>query len=294
MKYLILALLAMGCTTVNPGEVGVAVRFGQIQGGVQGPGLYVTALTEMAVMDTRTQTYTMAGQGDSGNPDGSVVVNSREGLPVTLEVSVMFHLTGNDAVDVYRALGTGYADSIVHPIVRSATRDAAAEFIAMDMIDRRVELQARMETLVRTKLSQTLEGRRVRSGAIVVDNLLIRNLDLPQSIDDAIANVQRQRQATAAAQQAVLTSQQEAARNLTIAQGDAAQLLARTRADAEMTAIRANAEVNANRAIAASITPELLAYRRIEMTRAVLGSSNTHTVFLPAGQLAPNLLMQTP
>lgn len=283
---------SLGCTTVDPGQVGIEVRFGQIQGGVLPPGMYGSFISDVKTLSTQTQTYTMAGAGAEGAGDGSVNVLARDQLPVKLDVSVMFHLNGDRAISVLRAFGERYDNNIVHPLVRTAVRDAASEFTAVDLIDRRAELQARMTTLVRATLAATLRGRQVNADSVVVDNILIRNIDLPQSIDDAIANVQRQRQLTAASTQANLTAQQEAARVLTIANGEAAALIARTTADAQMLAVRSTAQAAANRVLAASLTPELLQYERIQATRAVLGSNQTRTVFLP-GNTAPNMLMTT-
>jgi len=286
-----LILTSIACTTVEPGQVGIEVRFGQIQGGVLPPGMYGSVISDVKTLSTQTQTYTMAGAGTEGAADGSVNVLARDQLPVTLDVSVMFHLKGDRAISVYRNFGERYDNNIVHPLVRTAVRDAASEFTAVDLIDRRAELQNRMTTLVRTTLAATLQGRQVNSDSVVVDNILIRNIDLPNSIDEAIANVQRQRQLTAASAQANLTAQQDAARALTVANGEAAALIARTRADAEMLTIRTTAQANANRALSASLTPEFLQYERIQATRAVLSSNGTRTVFLPTSGMAPNMLM---
>lgn len=291
IPFLMTALLAAtGCTQIEPGEVGVEVMFGKITPGVQQPGLYLTVLDRVERMSIRTQTYTMAGTGAEGQANGSVNVLAKDQLPVLLDVSVMFHLNGARAIEVYRNFGATYDDGIVHPLVRTAVRDAASEFTAVDLVDRRTELQGRMGDLVRAQLASTLRARHVDADAVVIDGILIRNIDLPQSLDEAIANVQRQRQLTAASVQANLTAQQEAARALTAANGDAAALLARARADAEMLRIRSESQAAANRVLASSLTPALLAYERIEATRAVLSSSGTRTVFLPGGT-SPGMLM---
>jgi len=290
-RLLVIALsLLSACTTIEPGEVGVEVLFGKVQPGVRTPDWYMTMLSDVHHLSTRTQTYTMAGAGAEAAVNGSVNVLARDQLPVTLDVSVMFHLNGTRAIDVFRSFGANYDDQIVHPLVRTAVRDAASEFAAVDLIDQRAALQARMTTLVRQTLAATLRGRSVDTDAVQIDNILIRNIDLPQSIDEAIANVQRQRQATAASTQANLTAQQEAARALTIANGEAAALIARTEADARMMRIRSEAQATANRTLSSSLTPEFLTYERIQATRAVLGSNGTRTVFLP-GSTAPGMLM---
>lgn len=290
-----------GTTIVNPGQVGVRVTLGTISPQVQPPGFYTTVFSSMRLLSTQIQTYTMAGPGQEGAASGSVNVLAKDQLPVLLDVSVMFHLNGHRAVEVVQKFGEGYADSIVHPLVRTAVRNAASEYITTDLIDKRAEMQARMNTLVRAQLAALLQGSRVNTDAVVVDEILVRNIDLPATIDEAIANVQRERQATVRATQANLTARQEAARVLTVAQGDSAQQIARAEADARMLAIhtraeadavttRANSQAAANRTLAASLTPALLAYQRIDVTRAVLSSSGTRTVFLP-GASPPSMLL---
>lgn len=279
-------------TTVEPDEVGVEVRWGRVQGGTKPPGIYFKPFSTIHRLSTRTQTYTMAGAGTETHADGAVNALARDQLVVTLDVSVLFHLDGNRAIDVFRVYGTDYDDRIVHPLVRTAVRDAASEFSAVDLVDRRAALQERMNMLVRDALTTTLRGRGVDSRAVVIDTLLIRNIDLPASLDDAIAAVQRQRQATQAAMQATETAHQDAARVLTAAQGEVAAQIARAEANARVVRLQAEAQADANRALAASLTPTLLRYHQIEATRAVLASSGTRTVFLP-GSAPPNLLLPT-
>lgn len=95
--FLMGVLASVACTTVDPGEVGIEVRFGQIQGGVLPPGMYGSFISDVKTLSTRTQNYTMAGAGTEGAADGSVNVLARDQLPVTLDVSVMFHLDGDQA-----------------------------------------------------------------------------------------------------------------------------------------------------------------------------------------------------
>lgn len=297
----ILCCLAFGCTTIDPGEVGVEVSLGSIVPDVRTSGFHVTVIASIHKFSTRTQTYTMAGTGAEGDANGSVNVLAKDQLPIKLDVSVMFHLNGARAVEVYRALGNDYADSIVHPLVRTAVRDAASEFTAVELVDKRAELQLRMGTLVRGALEGVLRGRNLNTSSIQIDGILIRNIDLPQSIDDAIASVQRQRQATAAAEQANLTARQEAARALTIANGEVAQRTARAEGDANVVRIQALAEAarirsiataqaEANRTLAQSLTPAVLRYEQIRASTSVLASNGTRTIFVP-GSMNPTVML---
>lgn len=280
---IIAILCGAGSTTVNPGEVGVLVRFGEVKGGVRDPGLYMTVLSSVTRMSTRTQTYTMAAGTGGGEAalNGPVTVLSRDQLPVSMDVNVMFHLNGRRAIEVFRNFGPDYDDRIIHPQVRTNVRDAASEFAALDLIDRRGALQDRMNTLVREKLVETLTSRGVNRDAIIIDAILIRNIDLPRSLDDSIAAVQQQRMAAQTATQANVTATQEAARLLTETNGRTAAQVAIASAQARITQINADALASANRTIANSLTPAYLAYARIQAMQAVLQSNGTRTVFMP-------------
>ena len=220
MKKLVLfvvltSLLAAGCgcETIQPGNVGIEVNLGEVQQPVLREGFnWVGVLSDVTQMTTRTQTYTMAGAGTEGQSDGFVNVLARDQLAVQVEVSVMFHLNADHAIKVYRIFGEEYANGIVHPLVRTAVRDAASEFRAVELVDDRARLQARMEALVEQSLHGTLRGRHINPEAVVVDNILVRNIDLPNSLEESIANVQRQAQMTAQRQQALLTARAESDR----------------------------------------------------------------------------------
>lgn len=290
-----LMMALQACTTVEPGEVGVLVTRGVIEANPLSPGMYGEMFCTVYKMSTKTQTYVMAGAAQADHPgSGTVQVLAKDQLAVTLDVSVQFHLNGTRAVDVYRTFGQNYDDSVIHPLVRTAVRDAASEFTALQLVDQRAQLQTRMETLVRERVNSTLSSRQLNADAIRVDSILLQNIDLPNSLDESIANVQRQRQETARSEQQNLTAQQEAARALTAANGESQAALARTRANAEARVIDATATANANRLISQSITPELVRLRQIEVMSALLQSNGTRTIVLPTERSVPLLLPAMP
>ena len=283
----LLGLIGLGaCDSVEPGQVGVEICMSEMQPGVRPSGFYFTGVRcDITPMSTQTQSYTMAGAGAEALTTGSVNVLTKDQLPVALDVTVQFHLNGERAREVYTVFGAHYDDNIVHTQVRTSVRDAASGFTAMELVDDRQRLSVEMSRLVREGLANTLRGRRVNADAVIVDNVLIRNIDLPTSLDQAIAQRQAEVQETQRRQQAVLTAAQEQIRVRTQAETAAQDLLIRTRADAEALRIRSEAQANANRTLALSLTPEVLRSQQIEATRAVLSSNGTRTVFVPNNQL---------
>jgi len=286
--FLILALslpFSSGCTdTINPGEVGVVSDWGQVQDWVYPEGFHWIPVVGVDVfhMSTRTSAYEMGASGSNATegPESTtergepISVLTQDQLSVTLSATVQFHLNAQTAPLVYRMYGMNYADTIVHPLVRTAIRDAASSFSAIALVDERQRLQALMESNVQTRLEEALAGRGIPVNAVVIENILLQNIDLPASLDNSIAAVQQQRQQTVQREQALLTAGAEAARLRTEAEGEAAA-----------QRIRAQGQADSNRMLAESITPSVLELRRIEATTAILSSSQTRTVMVPSSGL---------
>lgn len=277
--------MLFGCTeTVNPGEVGVGVYWGETQTWVYPEGFHWTSpFMDVVHMSTRTQAYEMGQSGTPTATDGaestvergeSISILTQDQLSVTLSATVQFHLNATTAPMIYRMYGVSYADTLVHPLVRTAIRDAASSFSAIDLVDQRPRLQTLMEANVQARLEDALAGRGIPTNAVVIENILLQNIDLPESLDASIAAVQQQRQQTVQRQQALLTAQAEADRLRTEAEGEAAA-----------TRIRADAQADANRALSASLTPAVLEQHRIEATIAILQDGGTRTVMVPSSGL---------
>lgn len=70
----VLCSLALGCTTIDPGEVGVEVSLGTIEPNVRTSGFHTVVIASIHKFSTRTQTYTMAGAGNEGDANGTRTV----------------------------------------------------------------------------------------------------------------------------------------------------------------------------------------------------------------------------
>jgi len=263
----LLAFTAGGCSceTVEPGNVGLGIDMDGVQPNLYQPGFHTVSITtDILPMSIQTQTYEMGGVDN-------IHALTQDQLSVDLEVTINFSLNPEYAVVIYQAYSADYAARIIHPIVRTAVRDAASTFTAVNLVDHRTELQTAMEEAVRTSVASTLQQRNIDAAAIRIENILLRNIDLPQSLDDSIAAVQQQRMQTQQRQQALETASAEAARLRTEAEGEAAAMQ-----------IRAEAEAGANRILAASLTPAVLEARRIEALRDITTNPSSRVVLVPS------------
>jgi len=307
--FLVVVLVSMACgcsEEIGPGEVGVVIERGHALPWTYPPGFHWTSQWhDIEHMSTRTQTYSMGGpttaipEGEPGiAPEQPVEVLTNDSLRVLLHVNVQFHLNQAHATAIFVNYGQDYADRVVHAQVRTAVRDAASEFSAMGLVRDRERLQTRMEALVHSSLESTLRSRGVAPDAVVIENILLLNTDLPQSLDESIANVQRQQQETAQREQALLTARAEAARAETEAQGHANALKIAATQEAESVLIRARSQAEANQLLSRSMTRELVEIQRIEAMRAALSAPGSRVIIIPEDRtgilfnLPPNLIQQ--
>lgn len=209
----LLFLLLSTIRIVSPGHVGVPVTFGSA-GGAQGSGVHLVApWTGMRTVNVRVQNYTMSVTQGEGNKQGddSVPVHTKDQAVVTVDSTALFRLTEGKARDVFINLGNDYVNTIVRPTIRSAIRDAATPYDAVDIAtDKRAAFQASARAQI--------EGQLGKYGIILVD-LQIRDLHLAQSIQDAVDRKVSAQQDAAAQQFVLLKVKQQAEQRITEAQG---------------------------------------------------------------------------
>lgn len=185
-RILGLLLIAIGIFTsciiqVDAGQVGVKKLFGKVQNDVLGSGLhFINPLLEVEKLDVKTKNYTMSGVHDEGQQagDDAIRVLTTDGLEVTIDLSVLYRVLPNDAPKLLRETGIDYEDKIVRPITRTRIRDNAVYYEAIALYStRRDEFQQR--------IFKTIEND-FRSRGLLLEQLLVRNITLPQSVKSTI------------------------------------------------------------------------------------------------------------
>ena len=250
---LLLILVPNMVTYVNPGYVGIVIH--RTGGGVDshpvGPGLHLrnpltTAIEEYPVF---MQTLILTRSGNEGSPNNDEInVNSKEGQPLSLDVSMSFELDADKTPQLYSTFRRDI-ESIQHTYVKQAIRQALQEVVGNEEVAAVIGPK-KAEVVNRT---QSLLEQRLAPYGIVVKQFTVNELRAPDAVTQAISqkNVM---------QQQALTAQNELQKNQFQAQGDS--IKAAGRAKAILT--EAEAQAKANDLLARSITPTLVQY---EMTK---------------------------
>jgi regulator of protease activity HflC (stomatin/prohibitin superfamily) len=244
-----LFLLPSTVTYVNPGFVGIVIH--RAGGGVDktplGPGLHfrnpiTTGIEEYPVY---MQTLVLAkGSGEGSRYNDEINVNSKEGQPLSLDVSMSFELDPDRTPNLYSTFRRDI-EQIQHGYVKQAIRQALQEVIGNEEIAAVIGPK-KAEAVTQT---QQLLSQRLSQYGIVVKQFTINELRAPQAVIEAInqKNVM---------QQQALTAQNELQKNQFQAQGDSIKAAGQAKA---ILAV-AEAQSKANDLLARSVTANLVQY----------------------------------
>jgi regulator of protease activity HflC (stomatin/prohibitin superfamily) len=199
---------------VEPGEVGVKKLFGKVDNDVLESGLnFVNPMVEVVPINVKTQNYTMSGVHDEGakQADDAIRVLSADGLEVVVDLTVLFKVIPNQAPKILKEIGTDYINTIVRPVTRTKIRDNAVYYDAVSLYSsKRDEFQS--------KIFKSIEKDFMNRG-LLLEQLLIRNITLPQSVKESIESKINAEQDAQKMEFVLQKEKQEAERKRVEAQG---------------------------------------------------------------------------
>ena len=238
--FLLVILLFSSVTRVGTGRVGVLTIFGKVTTETLGEGIHlINPLKTNNEMSIQTQTIK-----ESAN------VPSSEGLMMSLDTSLIYHLNPDRAAEVFQKIGADYETVVVEPTLRSAIREATASHSANALYTGEREMVAKQ---VYEQLALQLNKR-----GLTVENVLLRDIQLPATLKAAIEAKQQAEQESLAMNFRLQKETQEAQRKRIEAAG-----------------VRDFQQI-----VAQGITPSLLEWKGIEATENLAKSPNSKVVVI--------------
>jgi regulator of protease activity HflC (stomatin/prohibitin superfamily) len=211
---IVLGLLLSAVKIIEPGRVGVQVLFGKVQDQVLESGLHIiNPAVEVTTFSVQTENYTMSAKESEGavTGDDAISVLSSDGLEVRIDLSVLYRLKADKAPYVLQNIGSDYENKIVRPVTRTAIRDNAVNYQAVDLYStKRQEFQF--------KINQTITQNFSKNG-LEVQQILVRNISLPASVKASIESKINAEQDAQKMQFVLQKERQEADRKRVEAQG---------------------------------------------------------------------------
>ena len=199
---------------VDAGQVGVKSIFGNVQNDVLSSGLhFINPFVDVTRLDIKTQNYTMSGIHDEGaqTGDDAIRVLTSDGLEVTIDLTVLYKLLPSEAPRLLRETGADYTDKIVRPVTRTKIRDNSVYYEAIALYStKRDEFQQRIFASIDNDFKKR---------GLILEQLLVRNITLPQSVKATIEQKINAEQDAQKMQFVLQKEKQEAERKRVEAQG---------------------------------------------------------------------------
>lgn len=237
--FVFIASIASSCVIVKPGEVGVRQFLGRLKGNPASPGptLINPLTTTLVKIPTRTV-----------NKEIKLNLPSKEGLNVSAEISILYHVKEEKALDIINEVGANFERVLILSTFRSASADVCARFYAKDMHSGK---RAEIEKEIKEQMVKLLENR-----GFVIEAVLLKSITLPPGLYAAI--------------EAKLRSEQQAQQMEFVLQ--------REKKEAERKRIEAEGVRDAQRIIKEGITEGNIEWRSLEVLREISTSPNAKLI----------------
>lgn len=194
------------------------------------------------------------------HPDWHIDAPANGGM-VGINLTVNYKFLPDRVVELYKRFNGMDGESIVESRVQNSiiayVKEVTPSFSVMDIYsDKKAEVNQAITEYLNEKLSEEY-GIHV-SGALIID------VELDPTLQEKIRAKEQAKQDAEIAELNRQTALAQAETNKAMAQAQAEIDLVTAQAAADVKKIEAQAEADANRAIAASITPELIALKEAE------------------------------
>jgi regulator of protease activity HflC (stomatin/prohibitin superfamily) len=231
-------------TIIPAGHVGVVDFLGNVSDNTLKPGVnIVNPMATVVKFDARTQEI-----------KETMNVPSKEGLTVTVEISLLFSLSFDNANRIYKTVGENYVDKILIPQFRSVVRGVTASYDARALYT--VEREA-VSKQIEDQLSALVKPR-----GITLEAAPLRQIILPAGLTASIEEK--------------LKADQESQRMQFVLQKEAQE--------AERKRIEAKGIADFQDIVSKGITEQLLKWKGIEATEKLSASPNSKIVIIGSGK----------
>lgn len=232
--------------TIEPGFKGV--KFKRFAGGIDTEKIYDQGFHVVMPWDKMIQYDVRVNEAYE-----TMDVLSKNGLSIAVELSYRFKPVAEKIGFLHEEIGKDYANRILKPEIRSATREVIGKYLPE-------ELYSTKREAIQDEIF-TMTGESVDEKYIEVDAILIRSVQLPDKLKTAIEKKLEEEQ---------LAFQFDFK-------------LERERKEAERKIIEAQAKADANRILNASLSDKILKDKGIEATLELAQSPNSKVVIVGSG-----------
>ncbi|AEA47503.1 prohibitin family protein [Archaeoglobus veneficus] len=244
--FVLAVVAASSIVVIDSTEVGVVKILGKVQDEELTEGVHIVTpfITEVIRMPIYEKTMELVGEKH-------IKALTTEGLPVYFDMAIQYKIEPTKASDVYKSLKN--YEIWMENRIRAKARDIIAQYKADDLYtEHRTAVQAEFEKEIASEFEPY---------GIIVTAVLIRNIDLPESVENAI--------------QAKIQAKQEAERMQFVVQKE--------KLEAERKKIEAEGIAEANKIIGQSLerNPLYLQWYYLKTLQELEGKEGDKIIIMP-------------
>ncbi|MBL4663500.1 MAG: prohibitin family protein [Flavobacteriaceae bacterium] len=252
---LAIIILAKSAVTIGSGEAGVL--YNTFDNGVVtdapplGEGFHLVApWNKVIVYEVRQQELFE-----------KMKVLSSNGLEIQIDASAWYQPVYNDLGNLHQTLGENYLQRVIQPAIRSAARSVVGRYTPEQLYSSKRDV---IQEEIYAETKRILDKQYVQ-----LNEILVRDVTLPNTIKEAIERKLRQEQESLEYEFRLITAAKEA----------------------EKVIIEARGKADANRILSASLTDKILQDKGIEATIKLSQSPNSKVIVIGSGDSGLPLIL---
>ncbi len=284
-------------TRIGAGYVGVEVNLAGSQRGAQdipvrtGWVFYSPLKTQIIEFPTFVQTVKWTADTNEGRPvNEELVFNSKEGQEVRADVSLSYAIDATRVPSFYVKYRTDDLERFTHGILKDIVRNSLNEVASVYTLE---DIYGENKARFLHESRERVQAQLAPVGVEIQQFGFIGKPRFTAAIEQAITQKTQAITEAERARNQLAVTQAEMAKNVAEAEGEARSQVERARGEATSQIERARGEAEANRLRQASITTQLLAWKRLENQRALVDRWNGQVPQTVLGDKA-SLLMPLP
>jgi regulator of protease activity HflC (stomatin/prohibitin superfamily) len=286
LVLVLMAVFLLHVTRIEAGHVGVEINLAGSQRGASeipirtGWVVYSPLRTQIIEFPTYVQTVKWTRDTAEGHPiNEEMGFNSKEGMEILVDVSLSYAIDPTKVPDFYVKYRVSdlelFTHGILRDIVRNSLNEVASTFTVEDIYgERKADFLGKVQAMIEQKVAPV--------GVSVQQFGFIGAPRVPEVIAAAITAKAQAIQQAERARNELPTTQEEAAKKIAEAEGDAKSMVTRAQGEADANRIRQN-----------SLTPQLLELRRIENLQMLIEEWNGQLPQVESGQ-GSGMILQLP
>lgn len=265
IAVIIIIIVALGIDMLAPsygffgkvptGHVGILTHFGKVQDDSVSEGLHIKNwFDKITTLSLKTQKLEM-----------TISAFSKDLQEVNVKIAVNHSINKDTASKLFQTVGVNYEEILIKPSAEQDTKVVFSGYSAEGLIIQRENLPKEVIELLAASM---------KPYGIIISNVVIEDIDFKDAFTDAVERKQVATQDKLTAQieqdKKTIETQEQAKRDLIVANTEAEKAKIAAEADLEVTKIQADAaeyagqkEAAKNKAISEFLTTELLDYYRI-------------------------------